>query len=85
VGNPARQKVSAVEVERRNHPPTIGDVTTHRYMLKRIDKGLWKRATDRALAEGRSIRFVLITCLEVYAEYGFAAFETFNGGRTKKR
>jgi hypothetical protein len=48
------------------------------YVLRRIDPELWKRAKARAASEGRTVRFVLLAFLRVYAEYGFRVVETFD-------
>lgn len=51
------------------------------YRLADIDPDLWKQVKDRAAYEGRTIRFVLIELLRVYAKHGFHVVETFNRGR----
>lgn len=48
------------------------------YVLKRIDPELWVAVKARAASEGRSVRFVLLELLRVYAKHGFLVVETFN-------
>lgn len=45
------------------------------YTLRRVEPALWDRVKERAASEGRSIRFVLITALRLYAEHGFHKME----------
>ena len=49
------------------------------YTLRRINRDLWQRVKNRADYEGRTIRFVLIELLKVYATHGFKVVATFNG------
>jgi hypothetical protein len=49
------------------------------YALRAVDAELWKNVKARAAQEGRSIRFVLIELLKVYARHGFTVVETFDG------
>lgn len=49
------------------------------YRLTDIDPSLWRRVKSRSAYEGRSIRFVLLELLKVYATHGFRVVETFNG------
>lgn len=51
------------------------------YALRGVDRELWTRVKVRAASEGRSIRFVLLELLKVYADHGFHVVETFNGRR----
>lgn len=53
------------------------DVTS--YTLRRIPLDLWKRVRSRAAYEGRTVRFVLLELLAIYAKHGFHVVETFNG------
>lgn len=48
------------------------------YTLRRIDPLLWRRVRVKAVSEGRTLRFVLLELLRVYAEHGFHVVETFN-------
>lgn len=59
-------------------------MAAHDYRLRSIDSTLWTRVLERARHEGRSVRFILIKLLEVYAEHGFNVVESFNG-RSPKR
>jgi ABC-type Fe3+ transport system permease subunit len=45
------------------------------YALRRIDPDLWEAVKARAASEGRTIRWVLISALRVYAERGFGFIE----------
>lgn len=45
------------------------------YPLRRIPDDLWKRVKSRAGYEGRTIRFVLLELLRVYAKHGFKVIE----------
>ena len=56
-----------------------------KYTLRQIDPELWDAVKKRAASEGRSIRFVLIELLQVYAKHGFAVVEKFKDGRRRKR
>lgn len=49
------------------------------YALRGVDAELWTRVKEQAAREGRSIRFVLVAFLKVYAAHGFHVVETFNG------
>lgn len=49
------------------------------YALRGVDRDLWTRVKARAAGEGRSIRFVLLAFLKVYAAHGFHVIDTFNG------
>jgi hypothetical protein len=51
------------------------------YALRDVDRELWTRVKVRAAGEGRSIRFVLIEFLKLYAHYGFNVIEAFGGSR----
>lgn len=48
------------------------------YALRRIDPDLWRKVKSRAAYEGRSVRFVIMELLKVYATHGFEVVETFN-------
>lgn len=48
------------------------------YELRRIDPELWKLVKSKAAYEGRTVRFVLLELLRVYAEHGYRVVETFN-------
>jgi hypothetical protein len=50
-----------------------------KYTLRNIDTELWLRVKERAAKEGRSLRFVLLEVLKIYAKYGFTIVETFDG------
>ena len=58
--------------------PTIPPVN---YALRRIDADIWRKAKTRAASEGRTIRFVLLELIRVYAKHGFHVVETFDGHR----
>ena len=47
------------------------------FYLRDIDPDLWRRAKARAASEGRTMRFVLLEFLKLYARYGFHVIETF--------
>lgn len=54
------------------------------YVLRHIDPELWRQVKSKAAYEGRTIRFVLLELLRVYARHGFTVVETFNAnGRGK--
>lgn len=48
------------------------------YALRGVDRALWNRVKARAAGEGRSIRFVILALLKVYAAHGFTVAETFD-------
>jgi hypothetical protein len=54
------------------------------YRLQNIPPDLWRQVKARAEGEGRSIRFVVLRLLEVYAEHGFWVVETFASGGQRK-
>lgn len=49
-----------------------------KYALRGIDPDLWRRVKVRAANEGRTIRFVILQLLRVYAQHGYHVVETFN-------
>jgi hypothetical protein len=51
------------------------------YTLRRIPTDLWKKVRSRAAYEGRTMRFVLLELLRVYAKHGFRIVETFDDAR----
>lgn len=51
------------------------------YALRGVDRELWTQVKVRAASEGRSIRYVLVELLKIYAAHGFHVVETFNGTR----
>lgn len=51
------------------------------YALRGVDRELWTRVKTRAAAEGRSIRYVLVELLKIYARHGFHVVETFDRDR----
>lgn len=51
------------------------------YVLRRVEPDLWKRVKSRAAYEGRTIRFVILELLRVYAKHGFHVVETFDTRR----
>jgi len=50
-----------------------------KYTLRAIDDGLWRQVKARVASEGRTIRFVLLALLRVYAKHGYHVVETFDG------
>jgi hypothetical protein len=52
------------------------------FYLRDIDPDLWRRAKARAASEGRTMRFVLLALLRVYAKHGLQVVEAFNGRKT---
>ena len=54
------------------------------YTLRRIDPELWKRAKAQAAYEGRTLRFVILQLLHVYAKHGYRVVETFDGPSVKE-
>jgi hypothetical protein len=54
------------------------------YVIRNIDPELWKEVKAQVATEGRSIRFVLLALLKVYAEHGYNVVEAFDG-RNRKR
>lgn len=60
-----------------NKPPVAN------YRLEQIDDALWKRVKSRAAYEGRTVRFVLIELLKVYAAHGFTVVDTFRDRKGK--
>jgi len=54
------------------------------YRLTKIDAALWRQVKARAAYEGRSIRFVVLELLRVYAKRGFTVVETFDGKQAKE-
>lgn len=60
----------------RTRPPV------EKYTLRNIDADLWRRVKERTASEGRSIRFVVLALLRLYAEQGFSVVEDF--GSPKK-
>ena len=53
------------------------------FSLRHVDPELWKRLKHRAASEGRTIRFVLIELIRVYADHGYHVVETFDGKHKK--
>lgn len=51
------------------------------YTLRRIAPDLWRRVKSKAAYEGRTVRFVILELLRVYAEHGFEVVESFNGDK----
>lgn len=47
-------------------PKTIADMPA--YILRNIDPDLWKRVKERAAAEGRSLRGLILWLLQRYAD-----------------
>lgn len=54
------------------------------YILRKIAPDLWRRVKSKAAYEGRTVRFVLLELLRVYAEHGFQVVETFSRPEKKK-
>lgn len=48
------------------------------YTLRRIAPDLWRRVKSKAAYEGRTVRFVILELLRVYAEHGFGIVETID-------
>jgi hypothetical protein len=53
------------------------------YVLRGVDPELWRRVKVQVATEGRTIRFVLLELLKVYAKHGFTVVETFNNNRNE--
>lgn len=60
-----------------------GGTTVSEYALRDIDPDLWKRVKSKAAYEGRTLKFVLMELLRVYADHGFHVVETFDGKNRK--
>lgn len=45
----------------------MADTKQHAYILRGIDRKLWKRVVERAEREGHDVRWVLLRMLENYA------------------
>jgi len=43
------------------------------YILRDIDTKLWKQFKERAAAEGRSLRWVIIEMIKHYVKHGLGA------------
>lgn len=53
------------------------------YRIEDIDPELWRAVKDKAAYEGRSVRFVLLEFLKLYAVHGYHVIETFKNHRKK--
>lgn len=47
------------------------------YVIRQIDLELWRQVKARASSEGRSIRFVILQLLKLYAECGFTVIDVY--------
>lgn len=45
------------------------------YILRKLDPQLWAKFSDRANAEGRGLRYVVLRLIEIYSQVGLAAIE----------
>lgn len=48
------------------------------YPLRNVPNDLWRQVKSKAAYEGRTIRFVLLELLRIYAKHGFAVVEKFD-------
>lgn len=52
-----------------------------KYTLRSIPPDLWRDVKARAAREGRTIRFVILALLRVYAQHGYRVIDTFTERR----
>lgn len=48
------------------------------YYIRNVDPALWQKVKVRATSEGRTLRFVIVELLRIYAKHGYQVVETFD-------
>ena len=51
--------------------------TMKTYLLRDMPPALWQLVQDRAKSDHRSVREIILACLEIYAEHGLPTRKPF--------